>query len=724
MTSKPRPILRKTSLLYGALGVILTISALGIFLNRQGIIYLGTETSVLRNIKPEKGHAFVAPTFHSELSSHERPSEGKLLEDGHPVYGPANSSHDDIRKLGGGRYSFWHDTIYFSTTDNSSIPENGRRYEISFPVIIGWKVAYPIYALTLLGFAALAGRRLRAMLQAKAGPAVANRRFLSLSPAKIDALLGLIARVPFYWSAALVVLVFAITRLPFFVHFPVAGVAADSGSYEEVVDAVRSGKWPLFVTRTPGYPLFIWLVTSFSNRWLTVVAAQSLLSGASVLTLVYAAFRLHAWLAVPTAIAMCGYLGSSHVLIYETYALSESVYASCLLFSIAFLVLALARRRPLHYALGSAAMAYGILVRPAGGYLLVIYLLVVLFLLWNRYRKTEIWAFAAPLPAMLLLLCTYNYRTLGSFVISPYGEANLAGATLLFWEQDPRLPAHVNVALRDLPESYQRAGITHDDFELLNHSWNSTQLFNLFAKSYNTLVWSERWGFGSRFGSEDYLGNRKYIKLASLIAIERHPKYYAKFVWTNMIYFFEPIATKYEFYSSVNERAKEHYSGRDRGYALAYAKEYLASAPPPAIEIVGHGAEATAHLRENFLRRVHESLQAGHWAIFQRTIWKWAYAAILLLSGVLLLVRRGRDPGAFLVFLITLYALGAALVVSLVELSIERYSYPTEFIYYLSVAFLPLLWQRPTSTDPQGATGDDASIPNPDHGMARGIIEP
>ena len=723
MTPQPRPPFRLRSLLWWALGVILAIISLGVFLNRQGIIYLGTETSPLEQIRPEQRHAFVAPTHHSELSSHEHPSSGELLENGQAVFGPGDASHDDIRNLGGGRYSFWFDAIYFSSTDNSPIPGNGRRYEIRYPVTVGGKAAYPIYALTFLVLGTLVARRLRRMMRTQAGAIAAGAGWRTRVQARLEALLSLLGKVPFYWPAALVVLVFVITRLPFFLHFPVAGIAPDSGSYEDVVDTVRAGKWPLFVTRTPGYPFFIWLVTEFSNRWIAVIAAQSLLSGASVLTLVYGAYRFRAWLAVPTALAMCGFLGSSHVLIYETFALSESVYTSCLLFSIACFILALARRRAVYFALGSAAMAYGILVRPAGSYLLVIYLVAAIFLFWNRYRKAERWAFTAPLPAMLLLLCAYNYRTIGSFVISPYGEANLAGATLLFWEQDPRLPAHVNQALRDLPESYRRSNITADDFVLLEHSWNTAQLFNLFAKAYNTLVWSERWGFGSRFGSEDYLANRKYIKQASVIAIERHPKYYAKFVWTNVVYFFDPIAARYEFYGTLQERAKEHYSGRDRGYALPYAKEYLAGSPPPAITLTGHGTDATAALRQTFLRRMHEAVQSEHWAIFQRAIWKWIYVATLVLSTILLVVRRGRDPATFLVFLITLYPLGASLVVSLVELSIERYSYPTEFVYYLSAALFPLLWCGAKGAPTEKETAEAASVSDPEHGLANRVVE-
>lgn len=50
-----------------------------------------------------------------------------LLEDDRPL--PfAHALHDDVRAVGGGRFSHWERDILFSTTDNSDPNTNGRRY--------------------------------------------------------------------------------------------------------------------------------------------------------------------------------------------------------------------------------------------------------------------------------------------------------------------------------------------------------------------------------------------------------------------------------------------------------------------------------------------------------------------------------------------------------------------------------------------------------------------
>ncbi len=83
-------------------------------------------------IRPEIGHAYVARTGYLGISSHKRPSSARMFENGMPLPGVANALHDDIRQLGGGRYSFWHNVVYFSTPDNSDPRTNGRVYTFEY----------------------------------------------------------------------------------------------------------------------------------------------------------------------------------------------------------------------------------------------------------------------------------------------------------------------------------------------------------------------------------------------------------------------------------------------------------------------------------------------------------------------------------------------------------------------------------------------------------------
>ncbi|HKS62787.1 MAG TPA: class I SAM-dependent methyltransferase [Xanthobacteraceae bacterium] len=51
----------------------------------------------------------------------------ELFEDGRPL-GPAHAAHDVVRNAGAGAFSHWHDSLYFSTSDNADPRSSGRRY--------------------------------------------------------------------------------------------------------------------------------------------------------------------------------------------------------------------------------------------------------------------------------------------------------------------------------------------------------------------------------------------------------------------------------------------------------------------------------------------------------------------------------------------------------------------------------------------------------------------
>jgi len=491
--------------------------------------------------------------------------------------------------------------------------------------------------------------------------------------------------------AALLLAVFLLSRLPFFWYYPSVQAAQDTQGYLDMVAAIRGGHWPRFLYRTPGYPLLFWFVTLFTGRWIAVVDVQNLLSFASSLFLVFSVRRYRASLALPATLDMCGFLGSSQVVLYDVALLSDSLYASCTITAVAVLFLAFRGFNPLPLAAASAAMALCILVRPAGEYLIVIYAAILAYLIWQRRTLRSVVAFLVPLPALILGLCTYNYATISSFVVSSLGEANLVGATALYWEPDPRLPDSVNLALKDLPASYARQDITPEDLQTMRTSWDADRLNLVYEKAFNRLIFSEGWGWG-RLGTGDYLGSRANMRAVSLIAIRRHPALYAKFVWVGLVEYFKGVGYKFDIESSIAYRKR---GNPLYGMSGAHPDEMaarLAADPNGAAPAVDLQDRETASRLERLIRGLQHLWQRLHAAIFQNMAWACAYFLVLILSAVQLARTRGRDKGVFLLFVLTLIPLGASVIVSLVVISADRYSYPTQFIYYLCVALSPLLF--------------------------------
>ncbi|MBX3464990.1 MAG: asparagine synthase (glutamine-hydrolyzing) [Planctomycetes bacterium] len=53
-----------------------------------------------------------------------------VLEDG-AALGPDDAVHEDVRRLGGGRYSVWEDHVWFSSSDGTNPNRNGRAYTLA-----------------------------------------------------------------------------------------------------------------------------------------------------------------------------------------------------------------------------------------------------------------------------------------------------------------------------------------------------------------------------------------------------------------------------------------------------------------------------------------------------------------------------------------------------------------------------------------------------------------
>lgn len=100
--------------------------------------------------------------FENLSDSLARPVQAKteLFEDHKPL-GPTHSSHDKIRNVGLGQFSYWGSTLYFSTSDNSDPRINGRRYRVVTTSTT------PIWVLAMLVFCLLIASHLNRRILSK-----------------------------------------------------------------------------------------------------------------------------------------------------------------------------------------------------------------------------------------------------------------------------------------------------------------------------------------------------------------------------------------------------------------------------------------------------------------------------------------------------------------------------------------------------------------------------
>jgi hypothetical protein len=595
-------------------------------------------------------------------------SPAQLLEDGAPLPYP-NSPVDAVSTLGGGRYSVSDGHVYFVPIDNSDPRSNGRRYAVKWPVRPPrWLRAA---ALTL---AVGAGCWLLVVFRRTAW--------------------RLLTEPPFWCAAALFVIVTVATRLWFFLDMPVPGLYPDSGSYYALSKEIAAGDWPRFALRTPGYPLFLAAVFAISDTLMALLLAQNALMLFSGILLIYAFHAVRPWLANWVAMGLCVYTGGLWVLEHDTAMLSDSPYSYAIMLTFAFLILAIVRRRPVFFALASAAMAATILVRPAGVFFLVVFVLCLAFLLHNRFGRPQIVAFMVPLPALLLLLCTYNYATFGQFAMTAFGESQLAFATFTFWEEDPSYPPGVNDAIRRTQGVMQRQ-LDEQQRATLRSSWDFQQLAPLFLTGFHYPALTEA---STIDGTDDYLAARHWIRRVSLDSIAKHRDLYAKFVATQLWLQFYNVTYQEDFLAFVQNRLVEIYGttkyrpGRGDPFYVEMAKEYATARAPAEVRIEGEGARAHAVIRQmSAWRQLFAQWRLLRRDWFAHRFWVVWFFVALAGATIRLALTKGRHEGAFIAFVLCVSLLGASLVIALVEYGGHRYSYVIEYVYYLPVVALPFL---------------------------------
>ena len=93
-------------------------------------------------------------------------------------------------------------------------------------------------------------------------------------------------------SCCTILAVFIITRLPFFLYYPLPFLHPDSQSYlHTYIAIIDQNTWPNFAVRTPVYPLFIFVILYLTNKIIAFILMQTVLIFLSALFLVYTIHR-------------------------------------------------------------------------------------------------------------------------------------------------------------------------------------------------------------------------------------------------------------------------------------------------------------------------------------------------------------------------------------------------------------------------------------------------
>ncbi|MBF0344088.1 MAG: glycosyltransferase family 39 protein [Nitrospirae bacterium] len=516
-----------------------------------------------------------------------------------------------------------------------------------------------------------------------------------------------------------IIVPFLITRLPFYLYYPMVTLTPDSWTYTRQVFNILNGVLPQFDHRTPGYPLFIALVSKlFTNSNLAIVATQSMVCLGSLLYFAYVLYyNFKPSVALLAALALTAAANTITFIWSETTYMTESLYVSSLIIFFACLIQALYSKKAMYWGIASFIMGFIVWVRPSGLFLIVPMLFTTAFLVKNSHPKRLLIAFVFPFVVMMLSLATYNHFTIRSFTLSPFGANNIFAVTMPFMETDSNLPPEVR------KEFSRSVGdrVTKEVKYAINNSWDIKTLHDAFFNIYpqNLAVTLELKNVlpQSPSAATALMSLYPYMNSIAGTSIKRHPLLYTKFVSVMFLYYFLNInqdeagitgqenmyntVIPYNIYTLISHYNTMKVSNQQNAAIIKQTlNEYAEPFPPKRnfytifLSKTGTGVKLellAVHLVRNGFQAFSTAYLRYHKLLFKNIYWVVLYLIVFLYSIYVLCKSRFSSTEAFITVMIGSVPVLSAALGSLVSVAYIRYSYVVEFCYYLTIAFLPTL---------------------------------
>lgn len=506
----------------------------------------------------------------------------------------------------------------------------------------------------------------------------------------------------FKYSLLLFTIVFLFTRLQYFLLYPVLVLSSDSASYCAVALDLLNSDTPVFDIRTPAYPVFLFLIWLFSKSFFAVALIQSLftlITGYIFLFIISKTYSRYTFL---FSLMLCINISSSYFLVLEKALLTEGIFVNFLIVNAGLLIYALRKNLTSAWALYSVSIALLILIRPAALFLFGVLAILVLFFIVNRYKLKYYVSLILPLSVIIFGLCSYNYYTLRLFTITPFGEANLSGVTILFMEPSDEYPEIVNEAINNTLDSIPR---TQKNY--IRNSWGISELYHTFNENFYRQV-----NFTESLMRLDpalnFVAIQPIMRMVSVDAIKKSPRSYLKFVMCNFMFFFNNQRITMNYYDQMatvftrtvidQKYLKELTSGRwrmissdlsDNEKVADFFGEEIAA--QKTLKNVNVNSEGSVEIDDSVYRSIYELSEIIYNTVFRNFLWIILYFVVFGLSIFKLYKSRFKNAEALIPFLLCMTFIFKAVLVSLVEVSLARYSYTVEFVYYFSLPFLLIM---------------------------------
>jgi hypothetical protein len=521
---------------------------------------------------------------------------------------------------------------------------------------------------------------------------------------------------PFWIGAAIFFIVFLITRLPYFLYYRSTIVRLDSSGYFMIVDQMNKGFWPNLSIRTIGYPLFLKIVYLLSSTSSAVATAQHAITLVSSLFFIWAmarAFPRRPFLPVVASLGLAAHAAIPWRILSDSSYMTDSLFVSAIVVTLGLLAWGLAERKKSLFVWASLSTAMTVLIRPAGLFLVPVLVLILVFMVRNKFGRGPLIAALFPCATVLLSQMVYNALVIRSFTLSGFSEHALISLTSTFLEPDPSYGPTANLAIERC-----RAVFRDRDRRVLQTSWDPLAINRVFKRYYErnrariAAVFLEA---KPREKYNLYIEWRPLWRRMSGDALRKHPGTALKYIYSSLYRVFVlNLWRNTNLYQELRQNCLDDLSRlmivrrfgepnssfsrrfNTRAYASTLTPDGFARSMLPELfgpdglpHVLGrarheHGEEQAIPLPE----RLHLRLISFHSALLDNPGWALACLAVWLFSFARVVRTGFRHRGAFTLFFLTSGALFYGVLIAALAYPYLRYTYGLEFVYYLS----PFIW--------------------------------
>ncbi len=227
---------------------------------------------------------------------------------------------------------------------------------------------------------------------------------------------------PLILSQTILLFSFIFSRLPFFIWLPIPEFYNDTCEYCYSALQMQNGYLPDIAFLPPGYPVFLYLINLFSDKVITIVLIQNLLTLASSLFLVYVVAKYYKKISIAVSIAISIFIMDTVSIYHDSNILTESIYTSSLIFWVAMFIFAFNSKNKFVWLVFSVSFFFPAFIRSNGIYTYFFMAIGLIFLFVNKFKKKHYFYLLLPLFLINLAWASYNYYKSDMFMFGNPGR--------------------------------------------------------------------------------------------------------------------------------------------------------------------------------------------------------------------------------------------------------------------------------------------------------------